>query len=102
MMVPMRALFIGMLACAWASEAAAQPRWGTPDRPAMRQAAPAQESRPFAAPLQRSPQAERCANFRRELREARRAEREAGTTTGSNQASLRRQEIERARQEAGC
>jgi hypothetical protein len=34
---------------------------------------------------------DRCANFRSELRDARRAEREAITTTQSDQASLRRQ-----------
>lgn len=50
----------------------------------------------------RSPQSDRCANFRVELRDARRAEREALTTTQSDQASLRRQRLLEQSQKAGC
>lgn len=97
----MRRLLLGALACALALDAAAQARFGSEPRPAP-SAAPTQGSRPFAAEPHRTPEAERCANFRRELRDARRAEREAGTTTSRDQASLRRQHIEQARQKAGC
>ncbi len=49
-----------------------------------------------------APRSDRCANFRAELRDARRAEREALTTTQSDQASLRRQRILEQSQKAGC
>lgn len=84
-------------------DGAAQPRLGAAEESARRPARPSsQETKPFAASPRRSPEAERCANFRRELRDARRAEREAATTTSSDQASLRRQRLEEARQKAGC
>lgn len=54
-----------------------------------------------AAPY-RDAQAERCANFREELRDARRRERQAGTTTSSDQASLHRQDVLEQAQKAGC
>ena len=49
-----------------------------------------------------SPPDDRCANFRAELRDARRAEREALTTTQGDQASLRRQRLLEQSQKAGC
>ena len=84
------------------AHAAAQARFGTTQAPS-RQAPPAsQETRPFAASPHRTVRSERCANFQRELETARNAEREARTTTSSDQASLRRQQIELAMQKAGC
>jgi hypothetical protein len=59
--------------------------------------------RPHRAPeTDRSLPVDRCANFRSELRDARRAEREAITTTQSDQASLRRQRVLEQSQKAGC
>jgi hypothetical protein len=59
--------------------------------------------RPHRAPEpDRSVPIDRCANFRSELRDARRAEREAITTTQSDQASLRRQRLLEQSQRAGC
>jgi len=60
-------------------------------------------ARPHRSPRAETPlQADRCANFRSELRDARRAEREAITTTQSDQASLRRQRVLEQSQKAGC
>ena len=59
--------------------------------------------RPHRSPeTDRSLPVDRCANFRSELRDARRAEREAITTTQSDQASLRRQRVLEQSQKAGC
>jgi hypothetical protein len=59
------------------------------------------QMRPHRAPNFDS-QNERCASFRSELRDARRAEREATTTTASDQASARRQRVLEQSQQAGC
>jgi hypothetical protein len=56
----------------------------------------------FGATPYADPQAERCANLRREYRATRQREREAGTTTSSDQASLHRQDLLEQMQKAGC
>lgn len=66
------------------------------------QAAPGDVIRQPRARPHRAPISDRCANFAAELRDARRAEREATTTTSSDQASLRRQRVLEASQQAGC
>ena len=78
----------------------AQAKWGTPqDAPH----APATSAKkPWGAAQEGDARAQRCASLRRELREARRAEREAVSTTSVDQAALRRQQIAEARQKAGC
>ena len=84
--------------------AAAQPRFAPV--PEGRHSAPASPSPSggarFGASPYADPQAERCANLRREYRAARRREREAGTTTSSDQASLHRQDLLEQLQKAGC
>jgi uncharacterized membrane protein len=99
-MMTARAL-VSVLLIFFVTGAGAQARFGTVERPAPGTPA-TQEKRPFAASPQRTPQAERCANFRRELRAARQQEREAGTTTGRDQTATHRQEIFAAMQKAGC
>ena len=98
----MRGLLLGALACALALGVAAQPPLAAEPRSRHEAPPPAQENRPFAAPPHRSAEAERCATVRRELRAARRAEREAGTTTSGNQAAMREQHVVEAMQKAGC
>jgi hypothetical protein len=66
------------------------------------QATPGDVIRPPQVRRHRAPLSERCANFAAELRDARRAEREATTTTSSDQASLRRQRLLEQSQKAGC
>lgn len=103
------ALIVAVAGLAFGATALAQP-WGQEPKPGLRgerkpqsTPPPAQPQRPFAAEPKRSARsAERCDNFRRELRQARRQEREAITTGQGNQLSLRRQQIEEARQRAGC
>ena len=83
----------------------AQPRLGAapePGRPSAPAASPAQGGARFGASPYADAQAERCANLRREMRSARRREREAGTTGSSDQASARRQELLEQMQRAGC
>lgn len=83
----------------------AQPRLGAapePGRHSAPAAAPAQGSARLGASPYADTQAERCANLRRELRSARRHEREAGTTGSSDQASARHQDLLAQMQRAGC
>ena len=85
--------------------APAQPRLGAaPDsgRHSAPAAAPAQGGARLGASPYADTQAERCANLRREMRSARRHEREAGTTGSSDQASARRQGLLEQMQRAGC
>ena len=100
----MRALFL-LLATSLASVALAQPRLGVAPEPG-RHSAPAASPPKGGARLGASPtgdaQAERCANLRREMRSARRHEREASTTGSSDQASARRQDLLEQMQRAGC
>jgi hypothetical protein len=96
--------FVFALSIAMTTAALAQPRWGA--EPERRHAAPpspgpSSGARWGATPYA-DPQAERCANFRKELRDARRQERQAGTTTSSDQASLHRQDVLEQMQKAGC
>ena len=93
-----------LLAGAAVLDAGAQARWGSvPESPSRRPSpAPADAGRPFAATPYRGADQERCANFRKELREARRRERQAGTTTGADQASMDRQRILETMHKAGC
>jgi hypothetical protein len=94
-----------MLAISLACAALAQPRLGVAPE-AGRHAAPAASPPQGGARLGVSPyadtQAERCANLRREMRSARRQEREASTTGSSDQASARRQDLLEQKQRAGC
>lgn len=96
--------WLPVILLAWgAAGALAQPRLGAAPE-SGRAAAPASPSsggRLGAIPFQDA-QAERCANFRKELREARRRERQAGTTTSSDQASMQRQDLLLQMQKAGC
>lgn len=93
-----------LVALALALPAVAQPRFAPV--PEGRQAAPASpppsSGARFGATPYADPQAERCANLRKEYRAARRREREAGTTTSSDQASLHRQDLLEQIQKAGC
>ena len=86
-----------------AGPAAAQPRRidGAPAAGAQ-PAAPGDVTRQPRARPHRAPVSDRCANFAAELRDARRAEREASTTTSSDQASLRRERLLEQSQRAGC
>lgn len=100
----MRAFFLMLLVCV-VSAAFAQPRLGAaPDsgRHSSPAASPAQGGARFGASPYGDAQAERCANLRREMRSARRQEREAGTTGSSDQASARRQDLLEQMQRAGC
>ena len=84
----------------------AQARWGA--EPQGRQSAPPppppapSSGARWGATPHRDAQDERCANFRKELRAARVQERQAGTTTSSDQASLHRQQLLEQMQQAGC
>ena len=83
----------------------AQPRLGAapePGRHSAPAAPPAQGGARLGASRYADTQAERCANLRREMRSARRREREAGTTGSSDQASARRQDLLEQMQRAGC
>lgn len=101
------AVFLAALLALAASGALAQPRNVDGARP-TRPAPALDETRQLRVPThrsaqnERSAQGERCANFRAELRDAERAEREASTTTGSGQASLHRQRLLETSQKAGC
>jgi len=55
-----------------------------------------------AEPPPRGGISERCANFRREIRQIRRQEAEAKTTGEADQLALRRRQIEEQRGKAGC
>lgn len=82
----------------------AQPRLGASPE-GSRPSAPASSPAQGGARLGVGPadtQAERCANLRREVRSARRQERDAGTTGSSDQASARRQALLAQLQRAGC
>jgi hypothetical protein len=104
MPIPRRVLVLGALVSALGFDAAAQPRFGATQDSARHAAPPpaSQETKPFAASPHRSPEAERCANFRRELRAARMQEHRASTTTGRDQAATHRQKIFESMQKAGC
>ena len=93
---------LAALAVALAAQAVAQPRFAPPQGSAQPAQPAASDGRPFASSPYPTPEAERCANFQRELQAALNAEREARTTTSSDQASLRRQQIEEQIQKAGC
>lgn len=99
----MRRLVVALLAAGCVLPAAAQPRFGTVEE-SPRHAPPpgSQPTRPFAATPYRSAEDERCANFRRQLRTARRVERDASTTTARNQAATHREQIFEQMQKAGC
>ena len=100
----MRVLFT-VLMISLPPAALAQPRLGAaPDsgRHSAPAAAPAQGSARLGASPSADAQAERCANLRRQMRSARRHEREAGTTGSSDQASARRQDLLEQMQRAGC
>lgn len=82
--------------------ALAQARWGAePQGGHAAPPAPSSGARWGATPYLDA-QDERCANFRKELRAARLKERQAGTTTSSDQASLHRQDLLEQMQKAGC
>jgi hypothetical protein len=102
MQVSRCAPLLAALAIALAGQAVAQPRFAAPPNSGQPAQPPAQDARPFASSPYPTLQAERCANFERELQAALNAEREARTTTSSDQASLRRQQIEDQMQKAGC
>lgn len=96
---------IVLIALALALPAHAQPRFAPV--PEGRHSAPPASPAPssgarFGATPYADPQAERCANLRKEYRAARHREREAGTTTSSDQASLHRQDLLEQLQKAGC
>jgi hypothetical protein len=84
----------------WSGCTIAQAKWGTPQDAPRTPATSAKKQ--WGAAQEGDARAERCANLRRELKEARRAEREGGSTTTADQAALRRQQIAEARQKAGC
>ncbi len=99
-----RQVFPLFLLCV-SSAALAQPRLGAapePGRASAPAASQAQGSARFGASPYADTQAERCANLRREMRSARRQEREALTTGSSDQASARRQNLLEQMQRAGC
>jgi hypothetical protein len=97
-------LRFSVLVCLLAAiPAHAQLRGGDGERAARPATAPAGDvTRSAPARRHRWQPSDRCANFRAELRDARRAEREALTTTQSDQASLRRQRLLEQSQKAGC
>ena len=83
----------------------AQPRFGAvPDSGRHEPTTPSSSTSGarFSAGPSGDVQAERCKNFRREMRSARRQEREAGTTGSSDQASARRQALLEQMQREGC
>jgi hypothetical protein len=87
-----------------ALNAAAQPPFGAePQRGSQRQpTSTPQQTRPFAAQPSGTPEAERCRNYRRQIREVERKEREANTTGLADQLALQRQKIVEQQQRAGC
>ena len=64
--------------------------------------APAQSKGAFAAEPDYSAERQRCQNFQRELRAARRAQREANLTAAQDAAAMRRAEVEAQARQAGC
>jgi hypothetical protein len=101
MMRGMRIVLLLALAAVTA-DVTAQARFGTTQGSPRQAPSSSQDTRPFAAAPNRTPLAERCANFQRELRAARAHEREALTTGDRDQAATHRQEIFEAKQKAGC
>jgi len=87
-----------------AVSAAAQPPFAAePQRGSQRQSTPApHETRPFAAERPRATGSERCRNYRHQIAEIERREREANTTGAADQFALQRQKLEEERQRAGC
>ena len=87
-----------------ALNAAAQAPFGAePQRGSQRQSTPPKaDARPFAAQPSGTPEAERCRNYRRQIREVERKEREANTTGLADQLALQRQKIVEQQQRAGC
>jgi Flp pilus assembly protein TadB len=93
-----------VFASALALNAAAQAPFGAePKRGSQRQSpSTTKETRPFAAQPSGTPEAERCRNYRRQIREVERKEREANTTGLADQLALERQKIVEQQQRAGC
>jgi hypothetical protein len=71
-------------------------------RPSNANPPPTQEKRPFAAQPARSADAERCRNYRRQLKQVERRQSEAITTGERDQFVLQRQSIVEQQQRAGC
>ncbi|HEX7053433.1 MAG TPA: hypothetical protein VF211_05790 [Burkholderiales bacterium] len=94
--------FAVLLACAALAAGAAQAEMRRDGARSARPAPMGDVTRSVPARPPRSPHAGRCANFRAEVRDARRAEREAITTTQRDQAAARYWQTEQARQKAGC
>jgi hypothetical protein len=102
-----RHLIVWLFASAMAFDAAAQaPFAAEPQRATPRQSTPPppakKETRPFAAEPKRPPDAERCRNYRRQITQIERREREALTTGERDQLALQRQKIIEQQQRTGC